>query len=365
LVPNRHGSTADYRYGFQGQEKDDEIKGGEGKSLNYTFRMHDPRVGRFFAVDPLEKSYPWNSPYAFSENSVINSIELEGGEKLVATVKGGENYPEIKNTSGEKLIIRLYLTDVLKLSKNGFNTLSYSVAFTKLGKGFLMGSNGKMYQGLATKFVEDLIDGKKVYFYCAKDIGNKYFSTKPINQIEALKGKLFGKLGKLSGEAADRVGNFISAISFMSGTVKKQEVDGLSMLSSSVGGLVGNPFAGLAVGILQKEAQTAIDDTNQYFESYLINSVTQGGAINTSSYLSLKRSELKILENYSVISITPTAMAAYMSGQVKDYKQLMNVNYQTLDKEAPTEAMLIKFTDYEVEIKTIFINDENAEKSNK
>ncbi len=228
-----------------------------------------------------------------------------------------------------------------------------------------MGSNGKMYQGLATKFVEDLIDGKKVYFYCAKDIGNKYFSTKPINQIEALKGKLFGKLGKLSGEAADRVGNFISAISFMSGTVKKQEVDGLSMLSSSVGGLVGNPFAGLAVGILQKEAQTAIDDTNQYFESYLINSVTQGGAINTSSYLSLKRSELKILENYSVISITPTAMAAYMSGQVKDYKQLMNVNYQTLDKEAPTEAMLIKFTDYEVEIKTIFINDENAEKSNK
>ncbi len=80
LVPNRHGSSDRYRYGFQGQEKDDELKG-EGNSLNYTFRMHDPRMGRFFAVDPLARSYPWNSPYAFSENQVIAFVELEGKEK--------------------------------------------------------------------------------------------------------------------------------------------------------------------------------------------------------------------------------------------------------------------------------------------
>ncbi len=80
LVPNRHGSTPAYRYGFQGQEKDDEIRGGEGNSLNYTFRMHDPRVGRFFARDPLESKFPWNSPYAFSENRVIDGVELEGLE---------------------------------------------------------------------------------------------------------------------------------------------------------------------------------------------------------------------------------------------------------------------------------------------
>jgi RHS repeat-associated protein len=82
LVPNRHGSTADYRYGFQGQEKDDEIKG-EGNSLNYTFRMHDPRVGRFFARDPLSSKFPWNSPYAFSENRVIDGFELEGLEVVL------------------------------------------------------------------------------------------------------------------------------------------------------------------------------------------------------------------------------------------------------------------------------------------
>jgi hypothetical protein len=55
--------------------------------LNYTFRMHDPRIGRFFAVDPLFKDYPCNSPYSFAENDVIAYAELEGGEKTDATSK--------------------------------------------------------------------------------------------------------------------------------------------------------------------------------------------------------------------------------------------------------------------------------------
>jgi RHS repeat-associated protein len=71
-----------YRYGFQGQEKDDEWKG-SGNSINYKCRMHDPRLGRFFSIDPLAKNFPWNSPYAFSENRVIDAIELEGAESVV------------------------------------------------------------------------------------------------------------------------------------------------------------------------------------------------------------------------------------------------------------------------------------------
>lgn len=89
LVPNRHQSSNSYRYGFQGQEKDDEIKG-EGNSLNYTFRMHDPRAGRFFAMDPLFKSYPHNSTYAFSENRVIDGGELEGLEFVIKTYQDPE-----------------------------------------------------------------------------------------------------------------------------------------------------------------------------------------------------------------------------------------------------------------------------------
>ena len=72
--------AGDYRYGFQGQEKDDEIKGSSGSSVNYKYRMHDPRIGRFFSRDPLEAEFSWNSPYSFSENRVIDAIELEGLE---------------------------------------------------------------------------------------------------------------------------------------------------------------------------------------------------------------------------------------------------------------------------------------------
>jgi hypothetical protein len=66
-----------YRYGFQKQEIDDEIWNG---AISYLYRVEDPRIGRFFATDPLEKDYPHNSPYAFSENRVLDGIELEGAE---------------------------------------------------------------------------------------------------------------------------------------------------------------------------------------------------------------------------------------------------------------------------------------------
>lgn len=79
-----------YRYGFQAQEKDNEIKG-TGNSVNYKYRMHDPRIGRFFAVDPLAAEYPYNSPYAFSENRVIDGIELEGLETFISR-KGNTIY---------------------------------------------------------------------------------------------------------------------------------------------------------------------------------------------------------------------------------------------------------------------------------
>jgi hypothetical protein len=52
----------------------------EGNSINYKYRVHDTRLGRFLSLDPLAPKYPHNSPYAFSENRVIDKIELEGLE---------------------------------------------------------------------------------------------------------------------------------------------------------------------------------------------------------------------------------------------------------------------------------------------
>lgn len=76
-MTERTYSAGGYRYGFQGQEMDDEIKG-VGNSINYKYRMHDPRLGRFFAIDPIASKFPYWSPYAFSGNRVIDAVEMEG-----------------------------------------------------------------------------------------------------------------------------------------------------------------------------------------------------------------------------------------------------------------------------------------------
>ncbi len=78
-MPGRKVQAGGYRFGFQGQEQDDEVKG-DGNSVNYKYRVHDPRLGRFLSIDPLAPEYPFYSPYVFSGNRVIDAVELEGLE---------------------------------------------------------------------------------------------------------------------------------------------------------------------------------------------------------------------------------------------------------------------------------------------
>ena len=84
VMPERSFSSTEYSFGFNGQEKDDELKG-SGNSYNFTFRMYDSRLGRFLSVDPIGKNYPHSSPFAFAENSPIQCIDLEGLEKYKVT----------------------------------------------------------------------------------------------------------------------------------------------------------------------------------------------------------------------------------------------------------------------------------------
>nr|WP_300690553.1 RHS repeat-associated core domain-containing protein [Chryseobacterium sp.] len=61
-------------YKFQEQELE------ETGFYSFKWRNYMPDVGRFFNVDPLAEKYVYNSPYAFSENRVIDGRELEGLE---------------------------------------------------------------------------------------------------------------------------------------------------------------------------------------------------------------------------------------------------------------------------------------------
>ena len=79
-----------YRYFFNGQEADNEVCG-EGALHAFEYRMHDTRIGRFWSVDPLAGKFPWNSPYAFAENRVVDGMELEGLEVVVRATRNTTN----------------------------------------------------------------------------------------------------------------------------------------------------------------------------------------------------------------------------------------------------------------------------------
>lgn len=68
-----------YRYGFNGKENDNEIKG-EGGQQDYGMRIYDPRLGKFLSEDPLTKNYSMLTPYQFASNSPISGIDLDGLE---------------------------------------------------------------------------------------------------------------------------------------------------------------------------------------------------------------------------------------------------------------------------------------------
>ena len=78
-MPGRQISSSAYRYGFNGKENDNEVKG-NGNQQDYGMRIYDPRIGKFLSVDPLYKSYPWWSPYHFAGDKPIWANDLDGLE---------------------------------------------------------------------------------------------------------------------------------------------------------------------------------------------------------------------------------------------------------------------------------------------
>lgn len=75
-----------YNYGFNGKENDNEVKG-SGSQQEYGMRIYDPRLGKFLSVDPLTKNYPFYTPYQFTGNSPILSVDIDGLEGSVTINK--------------------------------------------------------------------------------------------------------------------------------------------------------------------------------------------------------------------------------------------------------------------------------------
>ncbi|MFN4909222.1 MAG: RHS repeat domain-containing protein [Bacteroidota bacterium] len=120
----RAATEAAGRFGFNGKENDNEVKG-EGNQQDYGFRIYDPRVARFLSGDPLAGEYPWYTPYQFAGNTPIQAIDLDGLEPffVMGTLQNKESTKHTQLRKSLELVVS-------GLSLNDLQTTPIDYGFT-------------------------------------------------------------------------------------------------------------------------------------------------------------------------------------------------------------------------------------------
>lgn len=133
MMPGRKWDNGSkYRYGFNGKENDNEVKG-EGNQQDYGMRIYDPRIGRFLSVDPLTKGFPNLTPYQFASNNPIALIDvdgLEGKKPLPKPDVIGSTYPKVKRLTSSDIENNLTALHVNGLSINYLKALASEEGLT-------------------------------------------------------------------------------------------------------------------------------------------------------------------------------------------------------------------------------------------
>lgn len=173
MQPGRTMSTDDYRYGFNGKERDDEVKG-EGNSLDFGGRVYDSRTGRWLSKDPLQAKYPGLSPYNYAGNSPLIFIDPNGKEIILSGTAKDMNAFVTKLQVLTGLEIKLEQNGNVKLINSGDGTTAISQTFrntvldllTEKGQGnkvilkLINGTDGSFY----SKRSDMMMTSDKVYF---------------------------------------------------------------------------------------------------------------------------------------------------------------------------------------------------------
>jgi RHS repeat-associated protein len=142
-LDGRTVSVDGYRFGYQGSEKDNEFKG-EGNSYDFGARMLDPRVGRWFMIDPMSDKQPDQSTYKSFLNCPFVFIDPDGKDEFERIIIYNEKGQVI--LTAEKLIkkdrymtvekFHFHDTNIPELS-NGFNYYSKTTKITINNSGYV------------------------------------------------------------------------------------------------------------------------------------------------------------------------------------------------------------------------------------
>lgn len=127
-------NASKYRYGFNGKENDNDVKldasnneiaGGE---QDYGMRIYDPRVGKFLSLDPLQKQFPFYSPFQYSGNSPIVAVDLDGLEPvLVHDLSNLSSRPKLGPTEWYSTLSGVTkVTDIATFNKAAKNILQFN-----------------------------------------------------------------------------------------------------------------------------------------------------------------------------------------------------------------------------------------------
>jgi YD repeat-containing protein len=148
LVPLRTGNSPAYRYGFNTQEKVDEIKG-EGNHNTAKFWEYDTRTGRRWNQDP--KPNPSISNYsAFANNPILHNDVLGDTLKVGNTKESSKDIKSLTNRTNKKYI---------KINTDGNVTLDFS----EINKNKTPADLFKEDEGLS--LINDLIRSDKSFLY--------------------------------------------------------------------------------------------------------------------------------------------------------------------------------------------------------
>jgi RHS repeat-associated protein len=107
-MPSRSFGSEEYRFGFNGMEADNDLKGA-GNSYNFGNRIYDPRLGRWSSLDLYTNKYPSLSGYGFAANSPLIFMDRDGNDFIIITKKntetstvfGAQDYYNVNTTYGE------------------------------------------------------------------------------------------------------------------------------------------------------------------------------------------------------------------------------------------------------------------------
>ena len=108
-----------YRYGFNGQEKEDDIASGD---LDFGARIYDSRLGRFLSMDPQTDNYPYLSPYVFAANNPIMLVDFNGESPAIPKDKFWMKFDKwrMKNQSQLLNLTKLQQMEMFQNSKTWY-----------------------------------------------------------------------------------------------------------------------------------------------------------------------------------------------------------------------------------------------------